>query len=155
MRFSGVGCHRDPDVALSRALTEAAQSRLALIVGTRDGLSDHCQGVTVLGGGAYLNRGLIIPHRKRPHRELLPGEEADNAAHRKARAGGACGRPVEELQDPPRLPTAPRGLHQASRPSPRCTTSPSHHDEKAAVTHPGLPKHSLVQHPLKAVPYGV
>ncbi|WUQ66990.1 hypothetical protein OG791_48380 [Streptomyces canus] len=26
------------------------------------------------------------PHRKRPHRPLLPGEEEDNAAHRKVRA---------------------------------------------------------------------
>uniref|UniRef100_UPI0008050065 transposase family protein n=1 Tax=unclassified Streptomyces TaxID=2593676 RepID=UPI0008050065 len=30
--------------------------------------------------------GLVIPHRKRPGRPLLPGEETDNAAHRKVRA---------------------------------------------------------------------
>ncbi|MEU5768468.1 transposase family protein, partial [Streptomyces asoensis] len=46
----------------------------------------HCQGVTVLGDGAYLNCGMVVPHRKRPHRPLLPGEEDDNAAHRKVRA---------------------------------------------------------------------
>lgn len=40
MRFGGAGCHRDPDVALSRALTEAAQSRLTLIAGTRDDIPD-------------------------------------------------------------------------------------------------------------------
>ncbi|GGK88400.1 hypothetical protein Sme01_01510 [Sphaerisporangium melleum] len=38
VRFGGWGCHRDADVALSRALTEAAQSRLTMIAGTRDDL---------------------------------------------------------------------------------------------------------------------
>jgi YcaO-like protein with predicted kinase domain len=35
----GCGCHLDRDVALSRALTEAAQSRLTMIAGSRDDLS--------------------------------------------------------------------------------------------------------------------
>jgi YcaO-like protein with predicted kinase domain len=35
----GMGCHNDAAVALSRALTEAAQSRLTRIVGSRDDLS--------------------------------------------------------------------------------------------------------------------
>ena len=34
----GSGCHLDRDVALSRALTEAAQSRLTMIAGARDDL---------------------------------------------------------------------------------------------------------------------
>ncbi|GHH29798.1 hypothetical protein GCM10018780_88310 [Streptomyces lanatus] len=50
------------------------------------GLSEHCQGVTMLGDGAYLNCGMAVPHRKRPGRALLPGEEEDNAEHRKVRA---------------------------------------------------------------------
>ncbi|MFF3350926.1 transposase family protein [Streptomyces sp. NPDC002779] len=50
------------------------------------GLSEHCEGVTVLGDGAYINTGLIVPHRKRPGRPLLKGEEEDNAEHRKVRA---------------------------------------------------------------------
>ncbi len=50
------------------------------------GLAEHCRGVTVLADGAYLNCGMITPHRKRPRRPLLPGEEADNAAHRTVRA---------------------------------------------------------------------
>ncbi|CAM5578460.1 hypothetical protein SPURM210S_07657 [Streptomyces purpurascens] len=50
------------------------------------GLAEHCQDVTVLGDGAYLNCGMVTPHRKRPHRALLAGEEEDNAAHRKVRA---------------------------------------------------------------------
>jgi hypothetical protein len=39
--------------------------------------------VTVPGGGAYINTGLLVPHRKRPGRALLNGEEEDDAAHRK------------------------------------------------------------------------
>lgn len=37
--FDGYGCHPDPDVALSRALSEAAQSRVTAIAGTRDDVS--------------------------------------------------------------------------------------------------------------------
>ncbi|MFE6848922.1 YcaO-like family protein [Streptomyces sp. NPDC057686] len=36
--FAGAGCHSVPGIALTRALTEAAQSRLAAIAGTRDDL---------------------------------------------------------------------------------------------------------------------
>lgn len=36
--FAGGGCHPRPAIALTRALTEAAQSRLTLISGTRDDL---------------------------------------------------------------------------------------------------------------------
>ncbi|WP_440556014.1 transposase family protein [Streptomyces sp. SCPE 10] len=50
------------------------------------GLAEHCRGVTVLGDGAYISTGLVVPHRKRPGRALLKGEEEDNAAHRKVRA---------------------------------------------------------------------
>lgn len=37
--FVGMGCHLDRDVALCRALTEAAQSRVTSIAGTRDDIS--------------------------------------------------------------------------------------------------------------------
>ncbi|MFJ1608463.1 YcaO-like family protein [Streptomyces sp. NPDC088253] len=37
-RFSGMGCHLDPGIALLRALLEAAQSRLTYITGSRDDL---------------------------------------------------------------------------------------------------------------------
>ncbi|WP_030570393.1 YcaO-like family protein [Streptomyces aureocirculatus] len=37
--FAGGGCHYDPSIALTRALTEAAQSRLTAIAGTRDDLA--------------------------------------------------------------------------------------------------------------------
>ncbi|MFJ3883016.1 YcaO-like family protein [Streptomyces sp. NPDC090077] len=36
--FAGGGCHSSPDIALTRAVTEAAQSRLTAIAGTRDDL---------------------------------------------------------------------------------------------------------------------
>ncbi|WP_348540660.1 YcaO-like family protein [Streptomyces sp. SPB4] len=36
--FAGGGCHHSPAIALTRALTEAAQSRLTAIAGTRDDL---------------------------------------------------------------------------------------------------------------------
>lgn len=39
--FAGAGCHLDKDVALSRAITEAAQTRLTLIAGARDDLVDQ------------------------------------------------------------------------------------------------------------------
>ena len=37
-RFRGAGCHPDRGIALSRALTEAAQTRLTYVVGSRDDL---------------------------------------------------------------------------------------------------------------------
>jgi YcaO-like protein with predicted kinase domain len=46
-RFVGLGCHPSVTVSLCRALTEAAQSRLTLIVGTReDILPDHYAGIS-------------------------------------------------------------------------------------------------------------
>ena len=36
IRSGGFGCHIDPDIALGRALAEAAQSRLAVVSGARD-----------------------------------------------------------------------------------------------------------------------
>ncbi|MGW1617708.1 transposase family protein [Streptomyces sp. NPDC002172] len=50
------------------------------------GLSQYCEGVIVLGDGAYLNCGMAVPHRKRPGRALLQAEEDDNAEHRRVRA---------------------------------------------------------------------
>lgn len=41
----GSGAHRDPAIALSRAITEAAQSRLTFIVGTRDDINPHVYGL--------------------------------------------------------------------------------------------------------------
>lgn len=55
--------------------------------GWRDsGLAPVRDGVAVLGDGAYISTGLVVPHRKRPGRTLPPGEEAGNAEHRRVRA---------------------------------------------------------------------
>lgn len=37
----GYGCHLDPSVALTRAITEAVQSRLTMIHGARDDITEH------------------------------------------------------------------------------------------------------------------
>lgn len=37
------------------------------------------------GDSTYINTSLIVPHRKRPGRPLLKGEEEDNTEHRKVR----------------------------------------------------------------------
>ncbi|WP_239590524.1 YcaO-like family protein [Streptomyces aureoverticillatus] len=39
--FAGAGCHSEPLIALARAITEAVQSRLTSIAGTRDDLPSH------------------------------------------------------------------------------------------------------------------
>ncbi|MFD9464580.1 YcaO-like family protein [Streptomyces sp. NPDC060027] len=44
IRFRGAGCHVDADVALCRALTEAAQSRLTMVAGTRDDMDAQAYG---------------------------------------------------------------------------------------------------------------
>lgn len=49
------------------------------------GLADACEDVPLIADGAYLNTGMAVPHRKRPCRQLLPGEEDDNADHRHVR----------------------------------------------------------------------
>ncbi len=49
----GFGCHADRDVALSRALAEAAQARLTVISGARDDI----------GAGGYRDSGLLLQHR--------------------------------------------------------------------------------------------
>ena len=64
----------------------APGSRADAHVWRDSGLPDQCQGVTVLGDGACINTGLVVPHRKRPGRPLPAGEEADNAEHRRVRA---------------------------------------------------------------------
>ncbi|MEU8951295.1 transposase [Streptomyces sp. NPDC048489] len=77
----------DADTKLVIAAARPVPGNTADARAWRDsGLAEVSAGVTVLADGAYLNTGLVIPHRKRPGRALLPGEEADNAEHRKVRA---------------------------------------------------------------------
>jgi hypothetical protein len=51
------------------------------------------EGKTVLGDGAYLNIGLVVPHCTHP-RSLLPGEEADNTEHRRIRTASSMPSPA-------------------------------------------------------------
>ncbi|MBI4220148.1 MAG: YcaO-like family protein [Chloroflexi bacterium] len=52
--FGGQGAHTDPGVALCRALTEAAQSRLVFIAGSRDDIFKRDQLRTTRRGRAFL-----------------------------------------------------------------------------------------------------
>jgi ribosomal protein S12 methylthiotransferase accessory factor len=56
--FAGQGCHPDRGVALSRALSEAAQSRLTFVAGSRDDF-------TILDYDHIRSRELIEAHRQR------------------------------------------------------------------------------------------
>ncbi|MET8509971.1 transposase family protein [Streptomyces sp. NPDC004787] len=77
----------DADTKLVVAAARPVPGNTADAKAWRDsGLAGRCDGVTVLADGAYINTGLVIPHRKHPRRALLPGEEEDNAEHRKVRA---------------------------------------------------------------------
>ena len=54
-RFRGSGCHPSRTVALARALTEAAQTRLTYIAGIRDDLSDYEESAPQKLGAALLD----------------------------------------------------------------------------------------------------
>ncbi|MFG2439696.1 YcaO-like family protein [Streptomyces sp. NPDC048508] len=62
--FAGGGCHADPGIALTRALTEAAQSRLTVISGMRNDLAS--------GPGSFDT----APVRPVPHAALVAWSEA-------------------------------------------------------------------------------
>jgi len=61
----GFGCHLSPEIALTRAITEAAQARLAYISGARDDLREDIY-------GAGQNRWLAEPAATEDLRALLP-----------------------------------------------------------------------------------
>jgi ribosomal protein S12 methylthiotransferase accessory factor len=54
-RFRGSGCHPDRGIALARAMTEAAQTRLTYITGIRDDLSDYKESAQEKLGAALLD----------------------------------------------------------------------------------------------------
>lgn len=77
----------DADTRLVIAAARPVPGTTAAARAWRDSaLAGISEGVTALGDGAYINTGLVVPHRKRPGRALLPGEENDNAEHRRVRA---------------------------------------------------------------------
>ncbi|ROQ26036.1 DDE superfamily endonuclease [Streptomyces sp. PanSC19] len=74
----------DADTKLVIAGARLAPGTTAYAKAWRDsGLSAACEDVTVPTEGAYIDTGLVVPHRKRPGRALLPGEGEDNAEHRR------------------------------------------------------------------------
>lgn len=64
----GTGCHPDPGVALIRALTEAAQSRLTAITGARDDHSRERYARAQTSAALEHHRELGRPGRRRPPR---------------------------------------------------------------------------------------
>lgn len=76
----------DADTKLVIAAARPVPGDTADVKTWRDsGLADVCQDVTVPGDGACINTGFVIPHRKRPGRPLLPGEDPTT------RSTDACG----------------------------------------------------------------
>ena len=54
-RFRGAGCHANRSIALTRAMTEAAQTRLTYIAGIRDDLHDYAESSKDKLGAALLD----------------------------------------------------------------------------------------------------
>lgn len=73
--WHGSGCHTSPEVALSRALTEAAQSRLTFIAGARDDL-------VPLAKGASFHRSYETFVEPRPVRSFAEiGDDSSPSVH--------------------------------------------------------------------------
>lgn len=117
----GAGAHSDPAVALSRAVTEAAQSRLTVIAGSRDDIHPRM----------YRHPGELPP-------PLAPGRGAD-FAEAVAGLGWTCGTDEEEAAEAARRITEVTGaepiiVELAARPelavvkalAPRLDFRPSH-----------------------------
>ncbi|OEJ56703.1 hypothetical protein BGM19_00145 [Streptomyces agglomeratus] len=74
--FAGGGCHSVPAIALTRAVTEAAQSRLTAIAGTRDDLPSDAAGFDTASFRPAQTTGLVPwPEVTRP----FPGPGGDLA----------------------------------------------------------------------------
>jgi YcaO-like protein with predicted kinase domain len=75
-RFRGAGCHPSRAVALARALTEAAQTRLTYIAGIRDDLWDYSESPKDRLGAALLD---AMSAAARPDAfENIPDHDADD-----------------------------------------------------------------------------
>lgn len=83
--FTGAGCHLDPAIALCRALTEAAQSRLTAIAGARDDLPPVLYRHTTGGGREDL--GAAVPWDGRSGSAGLEADIDLLARHIAARTG--------------------------------------------------------------------
>ncbi|WJV51659.1 YcaO-like family protein [Streptomyces flavofungini] len=80
--FAGSGCHLQPRIALARAITEAVQSRLTHIVGTRDDLPAHNDLFdTEPPGLDGTSQRPYAPWNLWPTRQGLPADLAGQATH--------------------------------------------------------------------------
>jgi ribosomal protein S12 methylthiotransferase accessory factor len=77
-RFRGSGCHPSRSVALARAMTEAAQTRLTYIAGIRDDLSDYTESAKEKLGAALLD-AVAQAIQARSFRDV-PNFDADDLA---------------------------------------------------------------------------
>jgi YcaO-like protein with predicted kinase domain len=73
----GSGCHPSPAVAASRALTEAAQSRLTVIAGSRDDLTAADYGHKRWSAEAGKARDELLAAATRASLDALPGYASD------------------------------------------------------------------------------
>ncbi|MEU0413884.1 YcaO-like family protein [Streptomyces griseorubiginosus] len=83
--FAGGGCHSDPGIAATRALTEAAQSRLTAISGTRDDLPSTPGSAALAAFRPPRTIGLTTWSQATSHftRELHPfADQVERAARR-------------------------------------------------------------------------
>lgn len=75
---TGTGCHPARSIALSRALTEAAQSRLTLIAGSRDDLSHERYKPLVDGAKLHEQREWILRQGAKRRFDETPSYESDD-----------------------------------------------------------------------------
>ena len=75
----GIGCHPDRDIALARALTEAAQSRATSIAGSRDDMPRHSY-TSTQARGQIDEYHQLVGEPSRADFEATPTAEADSVA---------------------------------------------------------------------------
>ncbi|UOG84347.1 hypothetical protein L6J92_09830 [Streptomyces sp. CB09030] len=74
-------------------------------------MAPRCEGITVLSDGAYINIGLLVPHRQHPGRPPSKVEKEDNAQQRKVRA--RVGKTFSRIRTTRSSVTASNPLHHA------------------------------------------
>ncbi|MCX4555180.1 hypothetical protein OHA02_03085 [Streptomyces phaeochromogenes] len=131
----------DADTRLVVATATPAAGNIAGAQAFRDtGLVEVWSGTTALTDGAYWGTGLVIPHRRRSKRLLLPIQKADNAAHRKVRA--RVEHAFARIQNYKILRDCRQHgdrLHHAVQAVARLHNPPPPHDRQARVSAPPCP----------------
>ncbi|MFD0372872.1 YcaO-like family protein [Streptomyces sp. NPDC127114] len=89
--FAGGGCHSRPQIALTRAVTEAAQSRLAAIAGTRDDLPTDIGAFDAVSFSPARTEGLAAWAEATGHFAQVGGGFAEHARDVADRVAAATG----------------------------------------------------------------